>query len=419
MGFWADVKRGDKVQHSALLENNVRHMVNALNGFGSGAVRATGSGVVRVAIWNAHTVALQAGQPVMFDAAKAMCGDALPAVPCTDASKPYGVCTGYLAPNAMGDCVLAGAVPVTVTGGTGSYAIPDATGAGFVLGDTGQPVLFDNLPQGAAGDALVHIGSMESAPIVPIYNLVEKIGGLTVRINNPFVAESNMVTITFPSTAAAYYVAYFRPTERQLTEGLDQKPDADPNELYAYFVANETVPGNINRINFNLIHGVYMQVLARVVIAGGKISQIVQYSYGPELLRTRKVDSFYFPDIFPVYDSWNSTPRLVTPADFYCTKFRIRGAFGALTPRWGGTSVWEHEDHVFNYSSTSANRVIYYHSNRYFTEGPGHSGGYAYDEDIEDFEIPVASYTVTNNMISQLYMFYAFPFMLNPDVFNN
>lgn len=143
MGFWPDVKRGDKVQHHMVLENNVRHLINSLNGFGSGIGRSSGNGVVRIQIWNASNTVLAAGQPVAFDSTKGLCGDALPAVKVTDKEKPWGVCVQALPVNGMGDCIISGPAVVSLSGSSGDYAEPVVNGTGFARSETGTArVLF-------------------------------------------------------------------------------------------------------------------------------------------------------------------------------------------------------------------------------------------------------------------------------------
>lgn len=149
MAFWPDVNRGDRVQHHMLLENDLRHMVNAQNGFSSRPNGRTLGSVVRVRIWNASTAAIVSGAPVMFDNTKDLCNDAFPAIPCTDSSRFWGVCENDLAVGEIGECVISGAVGVTFSSGTvGNYAAPDATGTAFVRGDVGVPIMFQNTVMG-------------------------------------------------------------------------------------------------------------------------------------------------------------------------------------------------------------------------------------------------------------------------------
>jgi len=143
MAFWPDVKRGDTVKHHMVLENNLRHLINSLDGFGSGIARGTTGGVVRIQIWNSTGDAFAAGQPVAFDTQKEMSGHALPAVKVTNTKKPWGVCVNPLDPNAIGDCIIAGPAEVTLSGGSGDYAEPVVNGTRFSRSSTGTArVLF-------------------------------------------------------------------------------------------------------------------------------------------------------------------------------------------------------------------------------------------------------------------------------------
>lgn len=152
MPSWPDVVPGGEIEHHALLENQLRRMVNSVNGFMGGIQRATSGGVVRVQIWNAGIEAFVAGQPVAFDNTKDICGEALPAVPVTDPSKPWGVCVNLLEPMAMGDCIVAGPAKVTLTGDSGDYAKPEGTV--FVRGTGTARVLHCD----AEGKAVILLG---------------------------------------------------------------------------------------------------------------------------------------------------------------------------------------------------------------------------------------------------------------------
>ncbi len=137
MGYWPDVNKGDPVERPAVLENNLRHMVNALNGFGDNSPKASGSGVVRIQVWNATGATLKAGSPVAFDGTRQMVGNAVPAVKVTDVSKPFGVVVNTLAANGMGDCIVSGPATIPVAGGSGEYAVPIVNGDAFVLSGNG------------------------------------------------------------------------------------------------------------------------------------------------------------------------------------------------------------------------------------------------------------------------------------------
>lgn len=252
------------------------------------------------------------------------------------------------------------------------------------------------------------------------WNTVEKTGDLTVTVRHPGQNAATLPVITFPSGSASYFVAYFRTTDRENTAGADPKPEAAPHELYAYFAASST--GNPNALYFDLIHGVDVQILAFVSVSGSSISRIVQYSSAPQILSTRQVNAYFSSfvnlDIFPVYDNWNSTPRLVTIEDFYCTKFRIRGGVSYFYANLDGGFSNMICDSTFSYDATTSNQTIYFHSNGYLSAGSGHANDDVYDADNMDFCIPIASYrgaTTNDGKIKQLWLYTPIPFMLDPD----
>ena len=76
MAYWPDVHKGQKVQRSAMLENDVRHMLNPLGNIGGEGAKGAGSGIVRVQVWNASGSTIPAYSPVAFDNTQAMAGNA-------------------------------------------------------------------------------------------------------------------------------------------------------------------------------------------------------------------------------------------------------------------------------------------------------------------------------------------------------
>src|SRR5574344_649162 len=112
MGFFPDVSKGQKFTPSAMLSNNVRHIVNSLNGFQSRGILGAGAGVVRIQVYNAGSGEIAAGTAVNFSENGSLCGDVIPCEPLKDAAKPWGVTVLKLAAKEMGDCVLSG--PATV-----------------------------------------------------------------------------------------------------------------------------------------------------------------------------------------------------------------------------------------------------------------------------------------------------------------
>lgn len=141
MAYWPDVHKGQKVQRSAMLENDVRHMINPLGDIGGAGAKGAGSGIVRVQVWNASGSAIPAYSPVAFDMTQAMAGNAYPVVLVSDVSKPYGVLPQALAAREMGDCIIAGLATIRINIGTGMYATPNVNANTFNMGDTGSAAL--------------------------------------------------------------------------------------------------------------------------------------------------------------------------------------------------------------------------------------------------------------------------------------
>ena len=142
MGYWPDVNPGETFQPNAKLENEIRHRLNALNGFGGGAIQAGNPGLIRVPVYNATSAVLQAGKAVSIDLTGTIAGDAYPAIAFSDSLPCYGVLLKDLNAGDCGTCVLSGlaSVQIASTPATGNYALP-GTGGVFVRGDEGTPIL--------------------------------------------------------------------------------------------------------------------------------------------------------------------------------------------------------------------------------------------------------------------------------------
>jgi len=143
MAYFPDVTKGDEFKPSALLSNNVRRLINGINGFGGNGVPGTGSGVVRIQVYNNAAAEIPAGSAVNFSETASLCGDAVPAEVFTDAAKTWGVITAKLAVKQMGDCIVSGPATVAISGDSGKYASPNpAAPATFTRGESGSPILF-------------------------------------------------------------------------------------------------------------------------------------------------------------------------------------------------------------------------------------------------------------------------------------
>jgi len=141
MAFFPDVSPGDKFKPNALLSNNIRHIVNALNGFNSKPVMASG-GMIRIQVYNNSDSTLTAGTAVNFADGGSLCGEAVPAIKLKDTEKPWGVLVNQLKAKAIGSCILCGPAHVSLTG-SGDFAAPTTSNpAVFTRGATGAPVIF-------------------------------------------------------------------------------------------------------------------------------------------------------------------------------------------------------------------------------------------------------------------------------------
>ncbi len=157
MAFFPDVTRGDKFKPNALLSNNVRHIVNAMNGFSAKPLFATG-GMIRIQVYNNTSTVIAAGTAVNFSEDGSLCDDAVPAEPLKDAAKPWGVTVNSLKANAMGSCILCGPANVMLSG-SGDYAEPSTSNpASFTRGSTGAPVIF-----AANGKGVILLGAGNQA----------------------------------------------------------------------------------------------------------------------------------------------------------------------------------------------------------------------------------------------------------------
>jgi len=142
MAFFPDVVKGQTFTPSALLSNNVRHLINTLNGFQGHGIVGGSSGMVRIQVYNNTGADIAAGCAVNFTDGGSLCGDAVPAEPLKDATKPWGVVPVKLAAKQMGDCIISGPATVTLSGNGGKAQPSSSSPTTFMRGSSGVPVLF-------------------------------------------------------------------------------------------------------------------------------------------------------------------------------------------------------------------------------------------------------------------------------------
>ena len=64
MGFFPHVNRGDEFKPNAVLENNVRDMVNRFLASGAGAVNGASGSALHIPVWNCGSDAIPANAAV-------------------------------------------------------------------------------------------------------------------------------------------------------------------------------------------------------------------------------------------------------------------------------------------------------------------------------------------------------------------
>lgn len=194
MAFYPDVAPGEPFQPGARLSNDIRHLLNGLNGFRSGAFGANSSGTVRIQVYNATGETAAAGSAVAFDDSKAAADNAVPLKAFSDPKKPWGVVTQSLNPGEIGDCIISGPVTVPVSG-SGDFALPSVSG--FQRGAEGAPVLHAH-----GGRAIINLGA--GTPEVydgPFALSFDTESGL-IRIKEGYISRNGEFLKTLPGEIA-------------------------------------------------------------------------------------------------------------------------------------------------------------------------------------------------------------------------
>ncbi len=150
MAFFQPVQPGQKFAPSAAVENAIRAMLNKQSGISAGdAHRITTS---KLKVYNNTAEILIAGQAVSFDN-DVIIADSIP-VKKYSASVSWGVLATTLQPDGFGECIVSGAVLVTITG-SGSSAEPASDGRSFVAGNSGAQIL---CLDAASGTGMILLG---------------------------------------------------------------------------------------------------------------------------------------------------------------------------------------------------------------------------------------------------------------------
>ena len=128
MSFYPHVNRGDAFKPNALLENDVRDLVNRLKNSGMPKRIGCAASAFYVQVWNVEDGKLPAGAAVsiLVDTDLPVVDGALPCRNFTGDYRVFGVLKTELAPGDIGDCVIDGMVEVPITGSAypGARALP-------------------------------------------------------------------------------------------------------------------------------------------------------------------------------------------------------------------------------------------------------------------------------------------------------
>lgn len=169
------VKKGDAFQPNLELDNAVRRMVNAQNGFVSGKFSSKGN-YGRISVCNTTSEVIEAGTAVSFPATADAIDGVIPCEKAKSATAQFGVITSDIAPDSIGSCIVSGPVTVEI-GGTGDFAAP-AEGGKMVAGASGAPILFR-----FANTAVINLGGGSGAAGASEYNGMHKLVLITDNSN--------------------------------------------------------------------------------------------------------------------------------------------------------------------------------------------------------------------------------------------
>lgn len=136
MAYYPDVNPGEAFKPVASLENELRHMVNARDGFRSSASAVNTFKTLSVPVRNWDSEVLQSGNPVSFQAktSKSYTDFPIPVSKYFDGSN-WGILTQPLEPGAIGSCIVTGVVPVNYLGEDYPEKVsPSPDGDGFISG---------------------------------------------------------------------------------------------------------------------------------------------------------------------------------------------------------------------------------------------------------------------------------------------
>lgn len=144
---YPDVVPGQEVTFSAQQENDIRHLLNAMNGIGGGVLHGGNSKVSRLKVYNGIAEKFKKGVAVSLK--NTIVDDAVEAVKYTDDLPHWGITTDIIDPGCFGEIVVSGPVEIAYIGdghgdADGNFVKPVEGGEKFRrFKDSGVPLLAD------------------------------------------------------------------------------------------------------------------------------------------------------------------------------------------------------------------------------------------------------------------------------------
>lgn len=157
MAFYPDVNPGEAFKPVASLENELRHMVNARDGFRGSASAVNMPQNFTIRVCNTGSEVLPAGIPVSFSGGFVKFSEVQAVVVgrYSDQSRHWGILTSPLGSYEFGDCIVAGAVIVDYPGDDYPETLSPSEN-GFIPGVSGSEIA---CIYSGDGKALVFLGA--------------------------------------------------------------------------------------------------------------------------------------------------------------------------------------------------------------------------------------------------------------------
>lgn len=158
MAFFPDVTAGQEFQPDARLSNNIRHLINSMNGFNGGMISGQTAGQVKIQVRNDTGDTLYPGTAVNFVSSGS--DEIISAVKLSSRSKQWGVIPYQLESLEIGDCIVAGTAQVTLSGTSKNpFAQPDIRDSKEFKRGTGSPIIWDDGKNPGHGIILIGAGT--------------------------------------------------------------------------------------------------------------------------------------------------------------------------------------------------------------------------------------------------------------------